>query len=92
MKICYIGLSYDGMAIQIDTNNTIEAYLFKVMYSLSLTSEPMPGATYTRAGRTDKGVSAMGNVISLKLRTSIKKGSNETNNMNYSSMLNSLLP
>ena len=28
---------------------------------------------YTRAGRTDKGVSAMGNVISLRLRSNEKK-------------------
>lgn len=33
----------------------------------------MPGASYTRSGRTDKGVSAMGNVISLLIRTNIKK-------------------
>lgn len=32
----------------------------------------MPGIGYTRAGRTDKGVSAMGNVCALPLRTNIK--------------------
>ncbi len=33
----------------------------------------MPGEDFTRAGRTDKGVSAMGNVVALKLRTKEKK-------------------
>lgn len=36
---------------------------------MSLINHPLPGEDYTRAGRTDKGVSAMGNVISLKLRS-----------------------
>ena len=50
-------------------NNTIEAYIFKAMYTMSLIPEPSPGDDYTRAGRTDKGVSAMGNVIALRLRS-----------------------
>lgn len=43
------------------------------MHTLNLIPTPRPGAQYTRAGRTDKGVSAMGNVIALKLRTKNKK-------------------
>ena len=39
------------------------------MYTLSLIPTLMPGDMYTRAGRTDKGVSAFGNVVSLRLRT-----------------------
>lgn len=43
------------------------------MNTLNLIETPRPGAEYTRAGRTDKGVSAMGNVIALKLRTKNRK-------------------
>jgi tRNA pseudouridine(38-40) synthase len=43
------------------------------MHSLNLIETARPGSDYTRAGRTDKGVSAMGNVVALKMRTKIKK-------------------
>ncbi len=46
-------------------------------------------------GRTDKGVSALGNVISLDIRTSIRKdedGLGEINSLNYDKMLNGCLP
>lgn len=44
------------------------------MHTLSLIPQAFPADdSFTRAGRTDKGVSAMGNVIALNLRTNIKK-------------------
>ncbi len=46
------------------------------MHTLNLIPTPRPGADYTRAGRTDKGVSAMGNVVALKLRTKLRKKNN----------------
>ncbi len=58
------------MAYQkLNDENTVESFIFKALHSMSLISKPLPGEDYTRAGRTDKGVSAMGNVISLKLRS-----------------------
>ena len=47
-----------------------------------------PDPSFTRAGRTDKGVSAMGNVISLNLRTK-PEGQKK---IEYCTMLNALLP
>mgnify|MGYP001571985363 CR=1 FL=1 len=44
---------------------------------------------YSRAGRTDKGVSALGNVISLKVRSENNDNANE---MNYIKILNGILP
>jgi tRNA pseudouridine38/39 synthase len=75
LKVCYIGTCYDGMAYQKATdNNTVEAYILKAMHTMSLIkSIDVEENDYTRAGRTDKGVSAMGNVISLKLRSSEQK-------------------
>ena len=69
-KVCYLGFSYDGMAYQkLNDDNTVEAFIFKALHTMSLIKNPLPTEDYTRAGRTDKGVSAMGNVISLKLRS-----------------------
>lgn len=69
-KVCYLGFSYDGMAYQkLNDDNTVEAFIFKALHTMSLIKNPVPTEDYTRAGRTDKGVSAMGNVISLKLRS-----------------------
>ena len=62
------------MAYQkLNDSNTIEAYIFKALHIMSLVKAPLPAEDYTRAGRTDKGVSAMGNVFSLKLRSNIPK-------------------
>jgi tRNA pseudouridine38/39 synthase len=58
------------MAYQkLNDDNTVEAFIFKALHTMSLIKNPLPTEDYTRAGRTDKGVSAMGNVISLKLRS-----------------------
>jgi tRNA pseudouridine38/39 synthase len=62
------------MAYQkMNDDNTIEAFIFKALYTMSLIKNPLPGEDYTRAGRTDKGVSAFGNVISLRLRSNLPK-------------------
>jgi tRNA pseudouridine38/39 synthase len=68
LKVCYLGFNYDGMACNEENDNSIEHFIFKALYCLSLTNKIVPAEGYTRAGRTDKGVSAMGNVISLPLR------------------------
>jgi tRNA pseudouridine38/39 synthase len=58
------------MSCQAEHDNSIEEYLFKIMHTVSLIPRAYPAdPSFTRAGRTDKGVSAMGNVISLNLRT-----------------------
>ena len=60
------------MACQAEQDNSIEEYIFRVMHTLSLIPSKFPAdPTFTRAGRTDKGVSAMGNVIALELRTNV---------------------
>jgi tRNA pseudouridine38/39 synthase len=67
------------MACQSEGDNSIEEYIFKIMHTLSLIPKAFPAdESFTRAGRTDKGVSAMGNVITLNLRTDIPKGSLST--------------
>jgi tRNA pseudouridine38/39 synthase len=78
LKIAYIGVTYNGLTIQKSTDNTVEAYLFRSLYSLSLVRGLEPGEDYTRAGRTDTGVSAFGNVVSLYMRSSeVREGVKE---------------
>ena len=57
------------MSCQAEKDNSVEEYIFKVMHTMSLIPRSYPpDPSFTRAGRTDKGVSAMGNVIALNLR------------------------
>ena len=96
LKVCYIGANYDGMSCQNPNDNSVEEYIFKVMHAMSLVPRAYPAdPSFTRAGRTDKGVSAMGNVIALNLRTNIPKGEvvdHDVKEMEYCKMLNNLLP
>lgn len=73
LKIMYVGTNYNGIEYQEKTTNTIEWFLYKCLYGLSLVQDNQPDKRYSRAARTDKGVSAYGNVISLHLRTNIPK-------------------
>ena len=59
------------------------------MHTASLISRTYPAdPSFTRAGRTDKGVSAMGNVIALNLRA--KEEHHKP--LDYCRMLNAILP
>lgn len=88
--MCYLGWNYDGMSCQAENDNSVEEYLFKIMHTVSLIPRSFPAdPSFTRAGRTDKGVSAMGNVIALNLRT---EPSSEKSPIQYCKMMNALLP
>eukprot|EP01116_Phalansterium_solitarium_P017484 TRINITY_DN4313_c0_g1_i2.p1 TRINITY_DN4313_c0_g1~~TRINITY_DN4313_c0_g1_i2.p1 ORF type:complete len:391 (-),score=54.05 TRINITY_DN4313_c0_g1_i2:72-1244(-) len=73
LKIAYIGANYKGLAAQENTDDTIEAVLFKALTKARLITS-RETSSYTRSGRTDKGVSAFGQVIGLKLRSNMKSG------------------
>lgn len=83
LKFAYLGQHYNGL--EYHTNNTtpyptIEEELWKALFKAKLISPtPNPdlkdgetnweGCEYSKCGRTDKGVSAYGQVISLKVRS-----------------------
>ncbi|XP_066221252.1 tRNA pseudouridine(38/39) synthase isoform X5 [Saccopteryx leptura] len=73
LKIAYLGWGYQGFASQENTNNTIEEKLFEALTKTRLV-ESRQTSNYHRCGRTDKGVSAFGQVISLDLRSHFPKG------------------
>ncbi|XP_036894053.1 tRNA pseudouridine(38/39) synthase isoform X1 [Sturnira hondurensis] len=103
LKIAYLGWGYQGFASQENTNNTIEEKLFEALTKTRLV-ESRQTSNYHRCGRTDKGVSAFGQVISLDLRShfprhrdsedfNIKDGvSSASKEIRYTHILNRVLP
>lgn len=69
VRILYLGWDMDGFASQVDSSNTIEHHLFGALDRTRLI-ESRQTSSYHRCGRTDKGVSAFSQTISLKLRGS----------------------
>ena len=61
LKIAYLGWGYQGFASQENTSNTIEDKLFEALDKTRLI-ENRQTSNYHRCGRTDKGVSAFGQV------------------------------
>lgn len=66
LKIAYLGWGYQGFASQENTNNTIEEKLFEALTKTRLV-ENRQTSNYHRCGRTDKGVSAFGQVRAIVL-------------------------
>ncbi|KAG5683731.1 hypothetical protein PVAND_012996 [Polypedilum vanderplanki] len=96
LKFCYLGWSYNGYVVQDDTLETIEYHLFKALKKVCLI-ESRETSNYNRCGRTDKGVSAFDQVISIDIRSRFEpkdqlteKAVNEE--INYCMLLNKVLP
>ncbi|KAI7904046.1 pseudouridine synthase [Cokeromyces recurvatus] len=69
-RIAYLGWNYSGYASQgqPEAIPTVEDQLFKALKTCRLI-ENMEESDYSRCGRTDKGVSGLGQVIALKVRS-----------------------
>ncbi|XP_075420231.1 tRNA pseudouridine(38/39) synthase [Tenrec ecaudatus] len=103
LRIAYLGWGYQGFASQENTSNTIEEKLFEALAKTRLV-ESRQTSNYHRCGRTDKGVSAFGQVISLDLRSHFPKdkdsedfhlkdkGSDTAKEIRYTHILNRVLP
>ncbi|XP_077163259.1 tRNA pseudouridine(38/39) synthase isoform X2 [Paroedura picta] len=104
LKIAYLGWEYQGFASQENTTNTIEEKLFESLIKTRLV-ESRQTSNYHRCGRTDKGVSAFGQVISLDLRSNFSektveefgvptkdKAGNASEEIRYTHILNRVLP
>ncbi|KZT39825.1 tRNA pseudouridine synthase [Sistotremastrum suecicum HHB10207 ss-3] len=91
LKFCYAGEHYNGLAIQSDPTPlpTVEAVIFDALSETRLVDRGagMDGCGWSRCGRTDRGVSAAGQVISLHVRTLPSRPE-----LNYVDMLNRVLP
>ncbi|SAM09648.1 hypothetical protein [Absidia glauca] len=85
LKVAYQGWNYLGFAAQKDTTQTVEHQLFEALDHCKLIS-PGVDNDYSRCGRTDKGVSGLGQVIALNVRRY------NTPIMPYVETLNRVLP
>ncbi|XP_058477445.1 tRNA pseudouridine(38/39) synthase [Solea solea] len=68
LRLAYMGWDYQGFAVQENTENTVEARLFEALLKTRLIQDRQ-SSNYHRCGRTDKGVSAFSQVISIDLRS-----------------------
>lgn len=93
LKLYYLGWDYQGFAAQEDTTSTIEYHLFAALTKSCLV-EIRETSNYHRCGRTDKGVSAFSQVISLDIRSRLEpdKQDNVSDELPYCKILNRLLP
>ncbi|XP_058251588.1 tRNA pseudouridine(38/39) synthase [Hemibagrus wyckioides] len=69
LRLAYLGWQYQGFAVQENTDNTVEARVFEALLKTKLVQDRQ-SSNYHRCGRTDKGVSAFSQVISIDLRSS----------------------
>ncbi|XP_055703934.1 tRNA pseudouridine(38/39) synthase isoform X2 [Phlebotomus papatasi] len=96
LKFLYLGWDYQGYASQEDSVSTIEYHLFRALEKTCLI-EKRENANYHRCGRTDKGVSAFSQTISIDVRSKFPPEDQMLpesleNELNYCVMLNQSLP
>ncbi|KAI9493376.1 pseudouridine synthase [Zychaea mexicana] len=89
LKVAYLGWNYMGFAAQTDeeTIPTVEGRLFQALQRCKLITT-VEECNFSRCGRTDKGVSGLGQVVSLKVRSN----GPDKPEITYVDTLNRLLP
>ena len=100
LKFAYLGWNYNGLSFQQEVTSlpTVEEEILKALAKSRLIREPEPASCdLSRCGRTDKGVSAMNQVISLQVRSTLTEEelddpANDHKELPYVTILNSLLP
>ncbi|KAJ3754153.1 pseudouridine synthase [Lentinula raphanica] len=88
LKFCYSGWEYNGLAYQLKPTPlpTVEGVIFEALTRTRLIDPAAgyEGCGWEKCGRTDRGVSAAGQVISLWVRSAPE--------LNYVAILNRVLP
>ena len=98
LEILYVGHDFHGFARQDNAGNTIEEHIFAAMTKSRLIppgQDNWQDLRYSRGGRTDKGVSALGQVVALTLRSAGRSGQpplSEEQEYDYPAILNRSLP
>merc|ERR1711981_1556156 len=70
LKFGYLGAKFNGLQIQTACANTVESHVWRAIVRAKLRkAEDMPGEGYSRCARTDKGVSAFQQVITITVRS-----------------------
>ncbi|KAL4077589.1 pseudouridine synthase [Scleroderma citrinum] len=96
VKFCYSGWEYNGLAFQDDPTPlpTVEEVLFRAFAKARLVDPHagLDGCGWERCGRTDVGVSAAGQVVSLWVRSVYPASPPPERELHYVSILNRILP
>lgn len=99
LKFCYSGWEYSGLAYQIGPTPlpTVENVMFDAMVKAHLVDPAggLDGCEWERCGRTDRGVSAAGQVVSLRIRSQVRPDLDNAHlpkELDYLCILNRLLP
>ncbi|TFK37593.1 pseudouridine synthase [Crucibulum laeve] len=101
LKFCYSGWEYNGLAFQTKPTPlpTVEGVIFDTLAKSRLIDKEagFEGCGWEKCGRTDRGVSAGGQVISLWVRSALSpedlaKTSKPRSEHDYLTILNRLLP
>lgn len=97
LEIMYLGHDYHGFARQESVASTIEEFLFAALRKTCLIPPKASWSdlNYSRGGRTDKGVSALGQVVALLVRSAGRADSDpldEEDELDYPALLNRVLP
>lgn len=95
-KFAYLGWHYNGLVTQDMATEfpTVEEEIFKALLKTRLIEHP-ESCQFSRCGRTDKGVSAMGQVMALHVRSMNKHNSEDESGVNelpWVDLLNGCLP
>lgn len=75
LRVHYDGATYNGLAQNVNTpdDNSVEKALFAALQKTCLI-DSRDECGYSRSGRTDKGVSAFGQVVALRVRSAFPIG------------------
>ncbi|KAF5750736.1 tRNA pseudouridine(38/39) synthase isoform X2 [Tripterygium wilfordii] len=96
LKVMYFGKGFYGFASEAQMDPTVESEIFKALEKTRLLVGDKKESQYSRCGRTDKGVSSVGQVISLFVRSRIKEIREEEEHndgeFDYVRVLNRVLP
>lgn len=74
LRFYYDGANYSGLAQNVgqESDNSVERTLFQALLRARLV-ESRESCGYSRCGRTDRGVSAVGQVVALRLKSAVPK-------------------
>ena len=73
LRVAYIGTAYSGFAYQSETPNTVEGRLLDALKRICLITD-RESCGISCGGRTDKGVSALGQAVALRVRSNLSAG------------------
>lgn len=71
VKFLYVGERFAGFARQDHMEDTVERYVIDALERTKLIEGDIEQAGYSRCGRTDRGVSAFGQVVAVTVRSNL---------------------